>query len=308
MIKQILILEELGIDKLKFDKITTKAGINYEFIWSKDNINTNLLEGIITVKSKIDLELINQFPNLKFIAVAFTGYDCVDIEACNQKNISVFNVPDYSTNSVAELVIAQAISLLREIPKANNIVLNKEWKLKPGLELFGKTIGIIGTGKIGVTTAKYFKIFGCKLIAWSRTENEEFIKIGTYLKDRKDVFSRADIISVHLPLNKDTIGIIGGDELSAMKKTSYLINSARAQIVNKQALINILKNNLISGAAIDVFENEPIDPTHPLLNLINVILTPHIAYKTEEALIRRAEITIKNILDFNNKIDNNKVN
>ena len=308
MIKQVLILEELGIERTKFETIINKAKLDYKFIWQKKDIDANNIEGIITIKSKIGSKLINQFPNLKFIAVAFTGYDCIDMEVCNKKNISVYNVPDYSTNSVAELVIAQAISLLREIPKANNIILNKKWELKPGIELSGKTIGILGTGKIGMTTSKYFKMFGCNVIAWSRTENEEFTDIGTYIKDKKELFSKADIISIHLPLNSKTMGIIGEDELSVMKKTAYIINSARAQIIEEQALVKVLKNKLISGAAIDVFANEPIGTQNPLLNMDNVILTPHIAYKTEEALHRRAKITINNIIDFISNIDRNKVN
>ena len=306
MKKQILVLEELGIERNEFVKLAN--ALEFEFIWNKTDIEISKLEGIVTVKTKIDSELLNRFPNLKFVAVAFTGYDCVDIDLCNKKNISVFNVPDYSSNSVAELVIAQAISLLREIPKAHNTLISGNWELGTGKELFGKTVGILGTGKIGLTTALYFKTLGCNIIAWSKTKKTELERIGTYIDDKKDFFSKADIITIHLPLNNKTNGIIGKNELKAMKKTAYLINSARGPIVNEEALIEVLQNKEIAGAALDVYTNEPIKLKNPLLKLENVILTPHIAYKTEEALIRRAQITIDNIIAFENNKEQNKVN
>lgn len=296
--KQILILEDLGIPRTNFEKITTLSKLKYDFV-NENHISTNV-EGIITIKTTVDQQLIEKYPNLKFIAVAFTGYDCVDLDICNQKNISVFNVPAYSTNSVAELAVGLAISLLREIPKASNIVQSGKWNLKPGLELSGKKIGILGTGEIGTTTAKYFKTFGCEIIGWSKSEREEFKKYGTYTNDLIKFFSCADIISIHLPLNEITKGIVGEKELSSMKSNAYLLNVARGPIIDKNALFNILNEEQIAGAAIDVFDQEPLETNSPFLQLSNIILTPHIAYKTEEALIRRAQISIDNIVHFVN--------
>jgi len=294
--KQILILEDLGIPLVDFQKITSQSELNFDFI-SDNHISANV-EGIITIKTTVDKQLIEKYPNLKFIAVAFTGYDCVDLSICKQKNISVFNVPAYSTNSVAELAVGLAISLLREIPTAINIVQSGKWNLKPGLELSGKKIGILGTGEIGTTTAKYFKTFGCEIVGWSRSEREEFKKYGAYTNDLIEFFSSVDIVSVHLPLNELTKDIIGEKELSSMKSSAYIINVARGPIIDKNALYNILNEEKIAGAAIDVFDQEPLEATSPFLQLSNIILTPHIAYKTEEALIRRAKITIGNIVHF----------
>jgi len=294
--KQILILEDLGIPLVDFQKITSQSELNFDFI-SDNHISANV-EGIITIKTTVDKQLIEKYPNLKFIAVAFTGYDCVDLSICKQKNISVFNVPAYSTNSVAELAVGLAISLLREIPTAINIVQSGKWNLKPGLELSGKKIGILGTGEIGTTTAKYFKTFGCEILGWSRSEREEFKKYGAYTNDLIEFFSSVDIVSVHLPLNELTKDIIGEKELSSMKSSAYIINVARGPIIDKNALYNILNEEKIAGAAIDVFDQEPLEATSPFLQLSNIILTPHIAYKTEEALIRRAKITIGNIVHF----------
>jgi len=296
--KEILILEDLGIPSINFEEIVSESGLTFTFV--KDNCISANVEGIITVKTKVNQQLIEKYPNLKFIAVAFTGYDCVDLDFCNQKNILVFNVPAYSTNSVAELAVGLAISLLREIPKATNIVQSGKWDLKPGLELSGKKIGILGTGEIGITTAKYFKTFGCEIIGWSKSERVEFKKYGTYTNDLIELFSSVDIISIHTPLNEKTKGMIADKELSSMKPTSYIINAARGPIIDKNALYKILTEEKIAGAAIDVFDQEPLEANSPFLDLSNIILTPHIAYKTEEALNRRAQITIDNIVQFIN--------
>src|SRR5690625_3023510 len=243
------------------------------------------------------------------IAVAFTGYDSVDLEYCKTHNIAVYNVPAYATSSVTELVIGLVISLLREIPKSNEIIRSGKWKLKPGLELSGKTVGILGTGTIGINTAKIFKALGCSLIGWSRTEQEEFKDLGgEYISDKQAFFGEADIVSIHLPYNEATENIVGAAELKAMKKTGFLINTARGPIVDEPALIEALQNKEIAGAGLDVFVQEPIDPDNELLNLKNVVLTPHVAYKTEEALKRRAATTVDNIVDFSKGKKGNSVN
>ena len=294
--KQTLILEDLGISKELFNSLAVE--LPYSFVWSIEEVDELSLEGIITIKTKVDKNLLSLFPNVKFIAVAFTGYDCVDMQFCKQKQISVYNVPTYSTNSVAELTLGLAISLLREIPKSNTIIRNGDWALKPGIELAGKTIGIVGTGIIGQTTARYFKTMGCNIIAWSRSRRVEFEEIGSYTDSLIELCSQADIISVHLPLTADTNGLIGEQEIAAMKASAYIINVARGNIVEETALIAALKDNRIAGAAVDVFAQEPINSDNEFLKLSNVILTPHIAYKTQEALQRRAEVTVDNIMGF----------
>lgn len=302
---QILILQNLGIPN---QDLQQKAGdLNHKLIWNEMDANPNAVEIIITITEKVDRNVMKKYPKLKMVAVAFTGFDAVEIEACKEKNIAVYNVPTYATNSVAELAVGLAISLLREIPKAHKLVHNQKWEMKPGLDLADKTIGIVGTGTIGIATAKLFKAFGCKIVGWSKTEKEEFKSIGATYVSKNELFAQADVISVHLPLNTQTRATIGKEEFETMKNTAYIINTARGPIINEKELIQALKQQKIAGAALDVFETEPIKPDNELLQLDNVILTPHIAYKTKEALQRRAEITIKNIEDFINGIEGNRV-
>lgn len=296
--KQILVLEDLGIPNADFEKIAAKANLPFTVIWKEDLAQPDEVETIITVKAKVDKPLLAKYPNVKVVAVAFTGYDSVDLEICRQNHIAVYNVPAYSTNSVAELTVGLAISLLREIPTAHQLVHAGQWHMKPGQDLAGKTVGILGTGTIGLRVAHVFKTFGCEIVGWSRTEKEAFTTLGHYISDLQKFFSIPDIISVHLPLNDATKGIVGTKELSAMRATAYLINTARGPIVNEAALVKALTENRIAGAALDVFAQEPIPPDSQLLQLSNVILTPHIAYKTVEALERRAQITVENIANF----------
>ena len=306
--KQILIIDDLLTPKQDFEKSVKKSNLDYEIVWDKKVATPNMVEVIVTVLKKLDKEYLEQFPNLKMIAVAFTGYDSVDMEYCREHDIAVYNVPKYSTNSVVELSIGLTIAVLRELTQGNKIIRNEGWILNPGTELFGKTIGVMGTGEIGVATAKVFKAFGCDLIGWSRSENDAFKTLGgRYIFDKQAFFATADIVSVHLPLNQHTAGIIAEKELSAMKKTSVLVNTARGAIINEADLIDALEQKKIAGAGLDVFAQEPIDKNNRLLKLDNVVLTPHVAYKTEEALNRRMEVTVKNISDFLQEKNDNRV-
>lgn len=295
--KKILILQDLGIPQEKFAELVSQIGLQYEFV--KEPSDAENIVGIITIKTKVDEDILSKLPNVKFIAVAFTGYDAVDMNAAKKRNIAIFNVPTYATDCTAELAVGLAISLLREIPKGHLITTSGGWDLNPGNELAGKTVGIIGTGAIGIRTAELFKAFKCNLIGWSRSERKEFTDLGgVYKKDIGDVFKESDIISVHLLLNDSTKGIIRTKELAMMKNTAYLINVARGPIVNTNDLAEALKNGILAGAAVDVFDVEPIEQSNPLLKAPNVILTPHVAYKTEESLFRRAEVTLQNIKSF----------
>ena len=297
--KQILIIDDLLTPKEDFVNSVKESNLDYDIIWDEKTATPAKVEVIVTVLKKLGKEYLQQFSNLKMIAVAFTGYDSVDMEYCQEHGIAVYNVRKYSTNSVVELAIGLTIAVLREITYGNNIIRNEKWSFKPGIELFGKTVGIMGTGEIGVATAKLFKAFGCEVIGWSRSENEAFKTLGgKYIEDKEGFFASADIVSVHLPLNNHTKGIIGKEELLAMKKSAILVNTARGAIVNEAELIVALEQKEIAGAGLDVFEKEPIDKKNRLLNLDNVVLTPHVAYRTEEALSRRMEVTVKNIADF----------
>ena len=285
--------QELQIVSLEDNLISeVKAHINIDIVSLKES-NPLKVVGILTMKTSVDLKAIEKFPNLEFIAVSFTGYDCVDLEACLQKNIKVYNVPDYSSNSVAELTIALAINLLRQIPFAHNYTKSGSWDFPAGQDLKEKTVGILGTGKIGILSAKIFNAFGCKVIGYNRSKKSEFLNYGSY-ETFENVIKNADILCIHMPSTPETKHLISKNELKLMKKSAYLVNTARS-VDQEKDLVEALNNNQIAGAALDVFEKEPVDKDSKLFNT-NLILTPHIAYKTTEALTRRAKITAENIL------------
>lgn len=299
---KIHVLEELGVKR----ELLSLSG--HTVSWYGETADKSEIEALITVKKKLGPAELGEYPNLKMIAVAFTGYDSVDEKYCREKGIAVYNVPAYSTNSVAELTLGLAISLLREIPKGNNIIRSDGWDLgRPGIEMNGKTVGICGTGAIGLRTAQLFKAFGCEVIGWSRSRRPEFESVGRYIDSLDELCAVSDIISINVPSNEETKGLIGEKQLDHMKSSAYLINTARGPVVDEKALYSALKDKKIAGAALDVFSAEPIVPGNPILSLDNVILTPHIAFKTEEALKRRAEITLKNMNSFINGSGENRV-
>lgn len=242
-------------------------------------------------------EVINSAEKLKMISIAFTGVDHVDLKVCREKNILVSNAAGYSTNSVAELAFGLIISLLRNIVVLDEVTRNGGTKDGYGQnDLYGKTLGVIGTGAIGKKVAEIGLAFGCHVIAFNRSENKDLISKGVKYVDLEDIFKESDIITIHLPLTDSTRGIVNNDRLNLMKKNSILINTARGPLVDNEALANILHEGKISGAGIDVFDMEPPLPfEYSLLKENRVILTPHIGFATEEAMIRRAKIVFENI-------------
>lgn len=236
------------------------------------------------------------------IAVAFTGFDHVDMEACKERNILVSNASGYANTAVAELAVGMALDLYRNIISMDEKT--RELKTKAGYrfrELKGKKVGIIGTGAIGCETAKLFYAFGCEILAYSNSEKKEILDLGGKYLSLEDLLKKSDIVSLHLPYNKSTERLIGEKEFKLMKKDAIFINCARGQIVDNEALKEALNNDLIAGAGIDVFDKEPpLNEDESLLKAKNILLSPHIGYFTEEAMIKRAEITLENIEGFLN--------
>ena len=298
--KEIIIAEPLNISKellsslinsfpfpdCHFTYYDTKPG-------SQDELGKRIVNADIAVIANCPFtsEALKMASNLKYICVAFTGTDHVDINYCKSKQIQVSNCAGYSTASVAELVIGYILSLYRKLRNTDP----SRQSTFSGLEISGKKIGIIGTGAIGLQVASLAKAFGADVYGYSRTPNKpeiEYLSLNKLLKT-------CDIISIHTPLNEETEYLIGLKELSMMKETSILINTARGKIVDYTALATILKKHSIAGAAIDVYENEPpISKTHPLLTAPNTILTPHIGFNTKEAMIRRIDIVFDNIQNW----------
>lgn len=236
---------------------------------------------------------------LKVIGRAGIGVDNIDIQLCANHNIKVVNAPTGATQSVAELAIAFMLSLSRNISKADFSMKKGEWAKKKliGSEIFGKTLGLIGCGNIGKITAKYAMSFNMSVIGYDPfISKEDMYKDGIRKVEKlEDLMSKSDYISLHLPHFESTHHIVNIEMLSKMKKNAYLINCSRGGTVDEKALFKILKEGKIAGAGIDVFENEPpID--NPLLNLDNVILTPHIGANTKEGQIKAGTVCAEQII------------
>jgi len=251
---------------------------------------------LMVVYAKITEKIINSAEKLKGIVRYGIGVDNIDIETATKRKIPVANVPDYSIGTVADHTLALILSLNRKITIADRIVKKGEWgiwtapsqKLK-GFDLEGKILGLIGIGRIGSAVARRAKGFGMRIIAYDPYVTKEIAeKLGIELVDLAALLKNADFISIHTPLTPETCGMIGEKELRMIKKTAYIINTARGPIIQERALYKALKEGWIAGAGLDVYEKEPPDPNNPLLKLENVIATPHIAYYTEEAIRRLA--------------------
>jgi D-3-phosphoglycerate dehydrogenase len=240
---------------------------------------------------RIDEEFLAKAPKLKIVARYGVGYDNIDVNACTKRGIYVTYTPDVLSDAVADLTFALILSLTRKICKADKYV-RTEWAkgesdFPLGVDLKGKNIGIIGMGRIGYQVAKRAYAFGMNILYYSRTRKKDIEKeLNAKFTSLDELLKNSDIVSIHVPLNEKTKGMIGERELSLMKKSAYLINTSRGAIIDQYALIKFLKEKRIEGAGLDVFEKEPIPLNDPLLQLDNVVLTPHIGSATIET--RRA--------------------
>ncbi|MBW7848626.1 MAG: glycerate dehydrogenase [Bacteroidales bacterium] len=244
--------------------------------------------------TRLTASIFEKLPRLKYIAVWATGFDYVDVVAAAQKNIPVSNVPGYAAESVAELTIGLMLSLSRKIPQAYEHVQKGgySWKGFKGGELFGKTLGVVGVGNIGKRVVEIAKGFGMKTIAYTKNPSvDRSLTLGVEFVNLDDLLRVSDFVSLHVPLRTETENMIGKRELSLMKPTSFLINTTRWAVVNQKDLYTALNNKQIAGAGVDDLRV----PDDEFLNLKNVVITPHMAFFTEEAIIRKTDICIENI-------------
>ncbi len=284
------------------EKIVAKIGTQHDLIFYPDRKEdaATLVErsqgADIVVLSNIPYrkDVIEKCPALKKICVAFTGVDHIDLAYCAERGIEVKNCAGYSTVAVADLAFGLVLSLARNIPACDRAC--RDGKTKDGLvgfELAGKKFGIVGLGAIGSRVADIAHAFGCEVFAYTRTPKNH---PNVTLVDKETLFRTCDIVSLHTPLNDSTRGLVGEKELSWMKPTAYLINTARGGVVDTPALVDALRNHRIAGAGIDVFDMEPPIPSDYQLNkLPNVVVTPHVAFATKQAFEKRALIIADNL-------------
>lgn len=255
---------------------------------------------IMIANNPYPTEVIDQNDQLKLINVAFTGVDHVGLADAKNQDILICNAAGYANQAVAELALGLTLDLFRRITQGDREIRDANFPGPfQGREIHGKTVGIIGTGKIGMDTARLFKAFGTKLIAYNRSENPEAAELGMEYVELDELLAQSDIVSLHLPLVPGTRGLLSKEKLALMKESAVLINCARGPIVDNDALADALNEGSIAGAGIDVFDMEPpISADYKLLQAKNAILTPHVGFLTDEAMELRAEIAFQNTLAF----------
>jgi D-3-phosphoglycerate dehydrogenase len=303
---KIVAVEPIGISAERAQEIRQNlADKGHEFVWyadRKEDVATlveRMKDAEVVMISNIPLreEVLVQCPKLQFLNVAFTGLDHIDLGYCETHNILVKNASGYATEAVAELAVGLMIDVLRKITFLDGSI--RQGGVRGaflGRELRGKTVGIVGTGAIGIRTIELLKAFGCRVLAWSRTHKPEVLNLGVAYVTLEGLMRDSDIISLHVPLNDETKHLISKDMLALCKPSAILINTARGNVVDMDALAECLRDGKIAGAGIDVYEKEPPLPQdHPLLNAPNCVCVPHVGYATREAFDDRIEIILGNL-------------
>ncbi len=301
---KIVIMESLGISAEELSQ-RKQAFIEQGHTFAEFNRCTDIptlieeagdADAMILANMPMPAEVIRGCKNLKFIDVAFTGVDHVGLDAAREKGIAVSNASGYSNEAVAELVLGMVLNILRNVSAVEARC--RAGQTKDGLvgsELKGKTVGIIGFGKIGRRSAELFHAFGCKILAQSRTHKAD---APDYVQQvsQEELLKQSDIVVLHCPLNDSTRGMINAEKIAMMKSSAILINVARGPVVVSQDLADALNNGVIAAAGIDVFDKEPpLDLSEPLLNCKNCLVTPHVAFASKESMSLRAEIVFDNL-------------
>lgn len=255
---------------------------------------------VVNIRSycKFTAEVLQACASLKHLAIWGTGTDNVDLAAAQAAGIVVTNTPNTATDAVAEHALTLMLAVARQVPSLDAQVKRGTWVRGMLTQVCGKTLGIIGTGAIGLRMAQLGMGIGMAVIAWSLHPNQAAAdRIGfRYVPTMADVLREADVVSLHLRSTPDTERLIGAQELALMKPTAILVNTARGQLVDQQALYAALRDKIIAGAGLDVFEQEPIAPDDPLLTLPNVVLSPHTAGTTPEALMNGLNLCAANVV------------
>jgi phosphoglycerate dehydrogenase-like enzyme len=251
----------------------------------------------IRERTKFPASLLQALTDLEFISQTGNHAYHVDIDAATKAGIVVAMAP--GSNSTAELAFGLMLAVMRRIPQSDQAIRRGEWPLVLGYVLRGKTLGILGLGKIGTEVATIGRAFGMRVIAWGPTLTPERAARyqATYVP-LDDLLRQADVVSVHLTLSEQSKNLLNETRLRLIKKSAYLVNTARGAIVDEKALVKILREPAIAGAALDVFVEEPLAANHPLLQLDNVVLTPHLGWPTDSGFKGFAERAVENILDY----------
>lgn len=306
---KIVAVEPIGISRQRAEELVERyAAKGCDFVVYPDRkedeqtLVERMKDADVVIVSNIRLsrEVLEQCPKLKFLNVAFTGLDHIDQDYCREKGIVIRNASGYATQAVAELAVGLMLDVYRKITPFDASTRNLQGRNNIlGRELHGKTVGLVGTGAIGLRTAAILKAFGCRLLAYSRTERQEALDMGIEYTTLEDLMKRSDIISLHTPLTAQTKGLISREMLELCKPSAIIINTARGAVIDNKALAEMLNKDCIAGAGIDVYEYEPpLQSNHPLLSAKNVVLLPHVAFATQESFSMRVDIILRNLDEY----------
>lgn len=306
---KIVAVEPIGISRQRAEELVERyAAKGCDFVVYPDRkedeqtLVERMKDADVVIVSNIRLsrEVLEQCPKLKFLNVAFTGLDHIDQDYCREKGIVIRNASGYATQAVAELAVGLMLDVYRKITLFDASTRNLQGRNNIlGRELHGKTVGLVGTGAIGLRTAAILKAFGCRLLAYSRTERQEALDMGIEYTTLEDLMQRSDIISLHTPLTAQTKGLISREMLELCKPSAIIINTARGAVIDNKALAEMLNKDCIAGAGIDVYEYEPpLQSNHPLLSAKNAVLLPHVAFATEESFSIRVDIILRNLDEY----------
>ena len=302
-------IEPLGISEETFKKLQSEfitSGHKFTYYMDRNENEEELAKRmkdsdiVIISNIRLSANVMRQCERLKMLSVAFTGLDHIDLDYCKSHNIEVRNAAGYSTTGVSELAIGLMIDVMRKITEMDGTIRKGGARgTFLGRELKGKTVGVVGTGAIGTATIKLLLAFGCKVIAYSRTKRDNVEALGVEYCALDELMRRSDIVTLHVPMNNETHHLVSAEMIALMKPTAILINTARGNVVDIDALAAALKTGKIAGAGVDVYEKEPPLPcNHPLIEAPNCVAVPHIAYATREAFDIRADIVFDNVRDF----------
>lgn len=307
----IICVEPLGISQEHFEELKKEfvsLGHNFSYYLDRkedaDTLASRMKDADIAIISNIKLPTIvlQQCNHLKYISVAFTGLDHIDLAYCREHNIAVQNAAGYSTVAVSELAIGLMLDVMRRITALDAVTRQGGSRgMFLGRELHGKTVGVVGTGAIGTATIRLLLAFGCKVVAYNRSEHEEVKALGVAYTDLDSLMRQSDIITLHVPMTPETHHLISRERIAMMKSNAILINTARGNVVDIPALAEALKSGRIAGAGIDVYEQEPPLPSnHPLTDAPNCVCVPHVGYASREAFDIRADIVFDHVRNYLN--------
>lgn len=273
-------------------------------------------EAVLVNKTKLTADALGRLPALRYVGVLATGYNCVDVEAARRRSVPVANVPEYGTDSVAQLTMALILELCHHAGDHDRAVKGGAWAASPDwcfwnhplVELSGLTLGIVGFGRIGRRVAEIAHAFGMEILAAARSRRDPPACARFSWGSVSEVFEKADVVSLHCPETAETRGFVNAELLGRMKRSAWLVNTSRGGLVDERALAAALNDGRLAGAAVDVVSEEPLRPENPLLQARNCLITPHLAWATDAACARLIAEAAKNLAAFREGRPRNVVN